>query len=106
MTSPSTRSSGRTMGFPPPPSLMSDLPPLRSLDRLPNNPPPQLTRFIGRAKELAEVKEILGSPHQLLTLTGPVGIGKTRLALQVAADLLIGDGDGVWLVPLAEVSDP
>ncbi len=89
------------------PALPADFPPIRSLDnvRLPNNLPQQATSFIGRGKQVAEIKDALGKTR-LLTLTGAGGNGKTRLALQVAADLLDGTGDGVWLVELAALPDP
>ena len=89
------------------PSLPAEFPPLRSLDNpdFPNNLPQQPTSFIGREKESAEVKALLAKTH-LLTLTGAGGSGKTRLSLQVAVDLLTGEGDGVWLVELASLSDP
>ena len=83
----------------------ADFPPLKSLDRLPNNLPIQLTSFVGRMQEIAEVKGLL-SKTRLLTLTGGGGSGKTRLGLQVAADLLEQYPDGVWLVELASLSDP
>lgn len=84
--------------------LPSEFPPLPSLDRLPNNLPIQLTSFIGREGELETVTRLLASTR-LLTLTGPGGCGKTRLALQVAAELVRGFGDGVWCVELAALSD-
>ena len=89
------------------PALPADFPPLRSLDNpaLPNNLPQQPTSFIGRETQVAEVKVLLGKTR-LLTLTGAGGSGKTRLSLQVAADLLDGKGDGVWLVELAALADP
>ena len=87
------------------PGLPVDFPPLRSLDLQLNNLPVQLTSFIGRQAELIEVRRLLADAH-LLTLTGPGGIGKTRLALQAAADLLDDFPDGVWLVELAALSDP
>ena len=77
----------------------------RSLDALPNNLPYGLTSFVGRARELAEVAGVLGGVR-LLTLTGAGGCGKTRLALQVAADALARFPDGAWRVELAPVSDP
>jgi class 3 adenylate cyclase len=123
--------------------LPADFPPLASLNTLPNNLPQQVTSFIGREKEMAEVKRLLGravgsqpsavsggavscqpsavsedSPDvtdsqqltadgtRLLTLTGSGGTGKTRVSLQVAADMLEGEGDGVWLVELAPLADP
>jgi predicted ATPase/DNA-binding SARP family transcriptional activator len=70
----------------------------------PTNLPAQLATFIGRDRELAEVRALVGS-SRLVTLTGAGGCGKTRLGLQVAAGLLDGPGDGVWLVELAAVSD-
>ncbi len=87
------------------PDLPADFPPLKSLDVRPNNLPRQLTSFIGREKEIAEVKRLL-STADLVTLTGTGGAGKTRLALQVAADLLDTYPDGVWLAELASLSDP
>jgi predicted ATPase len=69
---------------------------------LPNNLPAQLARFIGRDRELSEVRALVGA-SRLVTLTGAGGCGKTRLGLQVAAGLLDGPGDGVWLVELAAV---
>jgi predicted ATPase/DNA-binding CsgD family transcriptional regulator len=71
---------------------------------LPNNLPGQLSSFIGRGRELAEVRALVGS-SRLVTLTGAGGCGKTRLGLQVAAELLDGSGDGVWLAELAAVTD-
>lgn len=72
----------------------------------PNNLPLQLTSFIGREREIAEAKRLLSSTR-LLMLTGSGGCGKTRLALQVAADLCDGTfPDGVWLVDLAPLADP
>ena len=89
------------------PFLPADFPPLRSLDNpdLPNNLPQQTTSFIGRETQVEEVKARLGRTR-LLTLTGTGGSGKTRLSLQVAAGLLTGEGDGVWLVELAALADP
>src|SRR5919108_5991885 len=85
--------------------LPSDFPAPRTLDARPNNLPVQLTSFVGREEEIAEVRRLLETTR-LLTLTGAGGTGKTRLALQVAADLLDGEGNGVWLVELAAFSDP
>ncbi len=84
--------------------LPSDFPALRSLEIFPNNLPVQLTSFIGREKEMNEVKRLLGTTH-LLTLTGTGGTGKTRLSMQVAADLLDQFSDGVWLIELATIED-
>ena len=85
--------------------LQPAFPALRSLDAIPNNLPQQLTSFIGREKEIAEIKGLLATTR-LLTLTGSGGCGKTRLALQVAADGLESSADGVWLVELAALADP
>lgn len=87
------------------PRLRQDFPALRSLEATPNNLPQQATSFIGRDKELAELKRLLAKTR-LLTLTGSGGCGKTRLSLQVAADSLERYPDGVWLVELAPLSDP
>jgi predicted ATPase len=86
--------------------LQAQFPPLRSLGNpaLPNNLPAQPTRFIGRERELSELRALVES-SRLVTLTGAGGCGKTRLSIQLAAELLDGSGDGVWLVELAAVSD-
>jgi predicted ATPase len=80
-------------------------PALRSLDRLPGNLPEQVTSFVGRQHEMAELVGVVGA-HRLVTLTGAGGVGKTRLAVQVGAELAGEFGDGVWLVELAPVGDP
>jgi predicted ATPase/class 3 adenylate cyclase len=85
--------------------LQVEFPPIRSLDRQPNNLPTQLTSFIGRQAELAEATRLLARTR-LLTLTGPGGTGKTRLSLQLAADVAHEFGDGVWFVALEPVRDP
>jgi predicted ATPase/class 3 adenylate cyclase len=85
--------------------LQADFPPIRSLDRRPNNLPTQLTSFVGREKELAEAARLLETTR-LLTLTGPGGTGKTRLSLQLAADVSERYADGIWFVPLEPVRDP
>src|SRR5512139_1368279 len=73
----------------------------------PTNLPLQLTSFIGREYDMAQVKKLLCSgATRLLTLTGAGGCGKTRFALQVASDLLDHFPDGVWLVELASLADP
>jgi predicted ATPase/class 3 adenylate cyclase/DNA-binding winged helix-turn-helix (wHTH) protein len=84
-----------------------EFPPLQSLDSsaLRNNLPIQLTSFVGRDQELAEIR-VLVDEHRLVTLTGAGGSGKTRLALQVAAEALEGFGEGTWLVELASLDDP
>ena len=87
------------------PGLESTFAPLRSLDRFPSNLPVQLSSFIGRDKELARVATAL-EDARVVTLTGVGGVGKTRLALQVAADLLPRFREGAWLVELAPVRDP
>lgn len=111
------------------PDLLFDFPPLNTLESLPNNLPPQLTSFVGRERQVSEIKEILTTddrPHtaegnsvvghppsgaefrsivRLLTLTGPGGAGKTRLSLQVAAELSGQFAQGVWFVELAPLSD-
>ncbi|HSL31117.1 MAG TPA: adenylate/guanylate cyclase domain-containing protein [Anaerolineales bacterium] len=85
--------------------LPSSFPPLKTLDSFPNNLPIQLTSFIGREREITEVKKIL-SEHRLVTLTGAGGTGKTRLSLQVAADVLGHFPHGIWFVELAPLADP
>jgi len=85
--------------------LPSEFPALRSLDSLPNNLPLQVTSFLGRDEDIAEVKKLL-EKTRLLTLAGTGGVGKTRLALQVGAEVLDQHPDGVWLVDLAGLQDP
>jgi len=87
------------------PELPADFPPIKTLDAYRHNLPAQLTSFIGREQELAQVAQAIGK-HRLVTLTGPGGTGKTRLALQAAADLLDEFPDGVWIMELAPLSDP
>ena len=87
------------------PDLRQDFPALRSLEATPNNLPQQLTTFVGRAREIDEVKRLLSSTR-LLTLVGIGGLGKSRLSLQVAAGVLDDYPDGVWFVELAPVADP
>ena len=86
------------------PGLPLDLPALRSLEALPNNLPAQLTSFIGREQEMAAARTQLAGTR-LLTLTGVGGSGKTRLALQAAAEALGRYAGGVWLVELAALTD-
>jgi predicted ATPase len=87
------------------PGLQPEFPPLRSLDNpaLVNNLPAQPARFVGRELELSQLRRLVDD-CRLVTLTGAGGAGKTRLAIQLAAELLDGSGDGVWLVDLAPVS--
>jgi predicted ATPase/class 3 adenylate cyclase len=80
-------------------------PTLRTLDGTPNNLPTQLTSFVGRADVVAQAKKVLEG-SRLMTLTGPGGIGKTRLSLQVAAEAFDQFPDGVYFVPLSAVRDP
>jgi predicted ATPase len=80
-----------------------DFPPLKSLNR--TNLPVTATALVGREQELAELRELLGNGTRLVTVTGAGGSGKTRLALQVAAELSDDFGDGVFFVPLAPVQD-
>ena len=87
------------------PGLVTTFPPLKTLDPFRNNLPVQLTSFIGRENEIANIKRKLQT-HRLVTLTGPGGTGKTRLSLQVAVDLLDRYHDGVWFIELAPLTDP
>ncbi len=87
--------------------LPTDFPPLKTLDTHPNNLPIEPTAFIGREQEVATLCRLLSRPEvRLVTLTGPGGIGKTRLGLHVAAELADQFADGVYLVPLASARDP
>jgi predicted ATPase/class 3 adenylate cyclase/DNA-binding CsgD family transcriptional regulator len=87
--------------------LPADFPPLKTLDTHAHNLPVQLTALIGREREVAAVGQLLQREEvRLLTLTGPGGTGKTRLGLQVAAELSDGFSDGVFFVNLAPLSDP
>lgn len=83
--------------------LPNDHPALRTLDARPNNLPAQVTSFIGRAADIPQVMELLGR-ERLVTLTGPGGSGKTRLAMHVGAELLDRYPDGVFFVDLAPIS--
>jgi predicted ATPase/class 3 adenylate cyclase len=87
------------------PDLDAEFRPLNSLDVLRHNLPEQLTPLIGRDEELAEIKTRL-EQSRLVTLTGSGGVGKTRVALQLAADLMHDYGDGVWFVDLSALDDP
>jgi predicted ATPase/class 3 adenylate cyclase len=85
--------------------LPNEFPPLRSLDAMPNNLPIARTCFVGRENDVAEVRELLDR-HRLLTIVGSGGVGKTRLAVQVGAQVLDRYPDGVWFVDLAPIDDP
>jgi len=84
--------------------LKQDFPAPRTLDARPNNLPAQLTRFIGRADEIAGLRQALNG-NRLVTLTGPGGTGKTRLSLQVAAEVLAEFRDGVFFIDLSALTD-
>jgi predicted ATPase/class 3 adenylate cyclase len=85
--------------------LPRDFPPLRSLSTGRTNLPVQLTSFIGRERELADVQALVGR-HRLVTLIGTGGTGKTRLMLETAGRLADRFGDGTWLAELAPLGDP
>lgn len=87
------------------PDLPAEFPPIKTLDVVSNNLPAQLTTFIGRDREIEHVKRAL-SEARLLTLMGAGGSGKTRLAVQVAADVIDQFENGVWLIELAPLTDP
>jgi predicted ATPase/class 3 adenylate cyclase/DNA-binding CsgD family transcriptional regulator len=88
------------------PDLPGDFPPLRTTNTVAShNLPAQLTSFIGRQKELAELRQFLAE-NRLVTLTGVGGTGKTRLATQVAIELASDFPDGAWYVDLAPISVP
>ncbi|HEX5039541.1 MAG TPA: tetratricopeptide repeat protein [Candidatus Limnocylindria bacterium] len=86
------------------PGLETDFPPVRSLDTTPNNLPRQLSSFVGRDQEI-ETAEVRLADSTMLTLTGPGGVGKTRLALEIAAHLVSSFPDGVWLIELASLAE-
>ena len=86
------------------PDLDATFAPLRTLSAIPNNLPQQLTSFVGRDGEVAEITALLAK-HRLLTLIGSGGVGKTRVSLQVAANLLESNPDGTWFVEFAPLSD-
>src|SRR5271167_808350 len=85
--------------------LRTDFPPLRALDTSPGNLRPQTTSFVGRESEVAELQAAVKA-HRLVTLTGVGGVGKTRLAIEVASRLADEYPDGVWFFELAAVTDP
>jgi predicted ATPase/class 3 adenylate cyclase len=85
--------------------LRTEFPPLRALDTTPGNLRPATASLIGRESELAEIEAAVKA-HRLVTLTGVGGVGKTRLAVEVAAHLADEFPDGVWIFELAAVTDP
>ncbi len=87
------------------PGLVSEFPPVRSLDALPGNLPRQVTTFVGRATEIGALAELVRQ-SSLVTLTGVGGVGKTRLSLQVAAEVIADFPNGAWLCEFAPVADP
>jgi predicted ATPase len=96
------------------PDLPQNFPAIKSLDTQPNNLPAQLTSFVGREKEIKEIKKALtpspslvggGESARLLTLTGSGGTGKTRLSIEVGVQLLTNFQHGVWMIELAPLSD-
>lgn len=85
--------------------LRTEFPPLKTVDTVPGNLPVQATSFIGREAEVAELGALVQA-HRFVTLIGVGGVGKTRLAVQVAAEMTSKFADGVWFVELAPVGDP
>ncbi|MEX2393653.1 MAG: adenylate/guanylate cyclase domain-containing protein [Actinomycetota bacterium] len=87
------------------PSLPPDFPPPKTLSVMPNNFPIQSSTFVGREDDVATLTRTVAT-FRVVTLTGAGGVGKTRLALQVGAELIDDFPDGVWLVDLARLADP
>ena len=89
------------------PDLVNEFPPLRVSESrcISQHLPVQLTSFVGAQAELTQVRELLAE-NRLVTLTGAGGVGKTRLAIQIAGQLSDEFGDGVWYVDLAPITDP
>ncbi|HEY7832790.1 MAG TPA: adenylate/guanylate cyclase domain-containing protein, partial [Ktedonobacterales bacterium] len=89
------------------PGLPAEFAPLKTLETRPHNLPVQPTPLIGREEAVATLAALLrGNGPRLVTLTGPGGIGKTRLSIQVAAELMDAFADGVWFMRLSRLSDP
>jgi predicted ATPase/class 3 adenylate cyclase len=86
------------------PGLRAEFPPLRTVEAFPGNLPPRLSSFVGRGTELAGLAAAVAG-SALVTVTGPGGVGKTRLAVQAAADQLPSFADGAWLCELAAAGD-
>ena len=84
--------------------LKDAFPPLRTVDAVPGNLPVPATSFVGRQVEVKQLAELVRA-HRLITLTGVGGVGKTRLAVQVAWELVEEFPDGVWLVELGAAAD-
>lgn len=87
------------------PDLQDDFPALKTLDRNPHNLPPQRFPIVGRAAELDRIAMELRDGTRLVTLTGPEGIGKSRLAIQAAAETMELFPDGAWFVPASDTED-
>ena len=85
--------------------LETAFPPLKTLERISHNLPVQVTSFVGREREIAEALALF-ERTRVLTLLGPGGTGKTRLALQIAAEASDRFRDGVYFVALADIADP
>src|SRR5215472_14725357 len=85
--------------------LPADFPPIRTIAERAGNLPLPVSSFIGRERELEQTAAALGQAR-VVTLTGPGGVGKTRLALRVAAQVAERFGDGAWLCELAPIRDP
>ena len=89
-----------------PPDLVNDFPPLREPKAvISQHRPAQLTSFVGRDAELAQVRDLVAE-NRLVTLTGAGGVGKTRLAIQIAGQIANEFADGIWYVDLAPITDP
>ncbi|MBL0106375.1 MAG: tetratricopeptide repeat protein [Ignavibacteria bacterium] len=85
--------------------LRTDFPPLKSLDARQNNLPTLVSQFVGRRKEIDEIKQLF-TKIRLLSLTGAGGTGKTRLAIQLASELIDEFENGIWIIEFSPVTDP